>query len=80
MADKILYPRTEVFDVRPVLFDMFNILVSPTDETERQMIRRLPDWRRFTFVGNHKSVDVGDQNTFIVPYFLQHSSARGIGP
>ena len=54
--------------------------VGPTDETERQKIRRPPDWRRFTFVGDHKLLDVGEQATFVVPHFLQHSSARGTGP
>ena len=34
------------------LFDMFNILVEPTDETEIQIIGRPPQRRLFPFVGS----------------------------
>ena len=73
-------PANEVFEDRPALFDMFNILVGPTDETEKQMMSSLPDWRRFIFISDQKSMDFCDQTTFVVPYFLQHSSSLGMGP
>ena len=71
-------PMNKVFDGRPALFDMFNILVGPTDETERQMFRRPTEWRRFHFVGD-QTVDTVDQTLFVVLSFLKLLLVRGTG-
>ena len=73
-------PTNEVFDGRPALFDMLNIFVGPSDESERQMICRPPDVRRCTFVCNHPSVEVDNQTTFVIHFFVHLSSARGTSP
>ena len=44
-------PANEVYDNGPALFDMLDILVGTTDDTERQIIYRPPKWHLFSFVG-----------------------------
>ena len=43
-------PTNEVYDDRPALFDMLDILVGTTDDTERQIICRPPRRHLFPFV------------------------------
>ena len=45
---QVLSPKSankinEVYDGRPALLEMFNILVGPTDDTERQIIQQQPE-------------------------------------
>ena len=58
---QVLSPRSankmnEVYNGRPALFDMFNILVCPTEDTERLIIRQQPEWRLPSFINLYNSL------------------------